>query len=204
MRRHPRRCDVDGETGRVVAELDRGAVECEVPSLFGKVISAEVRGAFIVAHTDRGKASFHATGELAGKMPWHAMVKALRELCLDDRVADRLELHITHHRFSSGARGRSGVAGRVLIDGEIVARGLEQPGPGEFAPRALGAALASYLHLTPALALVSDDALVQAFALLDRRLGDEEFSALAKPPPDAGLRYWFHRLRGSVATRGPG
>jgi hypothetical protein len=199
MKRRPPYCEVNRETGHIAAVLQDRTVDCEVPSIFGEVLSAEVRGDFIVAHTARGKASFHASSKLVGKMPWHAMLKAFRHLCLMDMLAGRVGFYITHYPYKSGGRGRSGVAGRVVVDGEIVYKGIEDPGPDEFAPSALGFALAAYLNLTPISALASSDPIVRALALIDRRLGDAEFLALAPVRGSEPLWLAFHRLRSSVA-----
>jgi len=174
VRRHPPYCDVNSQAGQVVAVLQDRTVTCEVPKVFGEVLSAEVRDGFIVAQTTRGKASFHASTGLAGKMPWHAMLKAFQDLCLVDALAGRVGFHITHHRYKGGGNSRLGVAGRILIDGKVVCKGVADPGPGEFSPHALGFALATYLNHTPQSALLGDDSMVRALALLDRRLTDAE------------------------------
>jgi hypothetical protein len=198
--RRPPHCEIEAGSRRVLAVLADRTVACEVPALFGEILSAEVRGDFIVVHAARGKASFHATSKLAGRMPWHALRKAYRELCLAGALVGRVDFHLTHHRYRSGGESSVGAAARILVDGRIVCRGLASPGPGEFSPRALGAALASYLDLAPSAALVSDDPLVQALALLDRRLGDDAILALEEPPAAHPLWRTFHRLRRSVAA----
>lgn len=190
-------CDVDPQNGRVLAVLEDRTVECEVPRVFGELLSAEVRGDYIVARTTRGKASFHATTKLAGKMPWHAMVKAFQSLCLLDSLVGRVDLHITYHRYKRGGKSRDGAAARVVLDGKIVYKGAGYPGPDDFEPRALGAALATYLNLTPQLALASDDPMVQALALLDRGLRDAEFLALDVGRHESPLWSAFHSLRRS-------
>lgn len=203
MKRYPPYCDIEPQTRRIIAILSQGTIECEVPLVFGDILSAEVRGDFIVAHTERGKASFHATTALAGKMPWHAMVKAYKSLCLLESLAGRVDLHITHHRYKSGALSRNGAAGRILIDGEIIYKGVAYPaGPDEFEPRALGAALATCLNLTPELAIASADPLVQALTLLDRRLDDADFLALELDALRSENPLWcaFHRLRATPLT----
>ena len=78
---------------------------------------------------------------------------------------------------------------------------IAYPGPDEFEPRALGAALATYLRQTPQLALASDDPIVRALALLDRRLSEAEFLSLDAPRHADPLWQAFHRLR---ASRLPG
>ena len=82
-----------------------------------------------------------------------------------------------------------------MIDGEIVFKGIAYPGSDELEPRALGSALATYLNLTPQLALATADLIVQALALLDRRLGEAEFLSLDALRHTNPLWQAFHRLR---------
>lgn len=56
MKRYPPYCDVDSQSGHILAVLEDRTVECEVPRIFGEVLFAEVRGDYIVAHTARGTA----------------------------------------------------------------------------------------------------------------------------------------------------
>lgn len=202
MRRRPPYCDVDEPARRITAVLRDRTVVCEVPSIFGRVLSAEVRDDYIVGRTERGKVAFHATSKLSGKMPWHFMLKAFRELCVVDALADRVQFHITHHRFKNYTMSSVGAAGRILIDRQVVLKGVAYPGPHEFSPRDLGAALATCLDLTPAAALASAAPLVRALALLDRRMSDTDFLALNVPAGAHPLYAAFHRLRlSAVAPR---
>lgn len=201
MRHRPPHCTVDSQSRHIVAVLGERTVECEIPTIFGAVLSAEVRGDFIVVHTANGKASFCASSPLAGKMPWHAMLKAFRTLCLVDALEGRVELFITHYRYKSGGRSLLGAAGRIMVDGEPVSKGVGYPGPGEFSPKSLGDALARYLYLTPASALATNDPMLQALALLDRRLSDAEFRALELPVRPDSILGAFHRLRASIVSK---
>lgn len=200
VKHRPPHCTVDSQSRHIVAVLEGRTVQCEIPTIFGAVFSAEVRGDFIVAHTMNGKVSFYASSSLAGKMPWHAMLKAFRTLCLVEALADRVELFITHYRYKSGGRSRLGAAGRIMVDGQLVSKGVGYPGRGEFSPQTLGAALAEYLHLSPLSALSADEPMVQALALLDRRLSDAEFLALEPPVQPDSLSGAFYRLRASTVA----
>jgi hypothetical protein len=188
-----------------------GALELHVPALFGEILHAERRGAFVLVKTAGGRVSFHAGAPrrvadaawrlehpLAGKLHWHSLRKALKTHCLLPALADRVEFFITHHAFKTGGSSSSGGAGRITVDGAIVCRFAAEPPAGGFRPAELGGALATYLTLDVRDALASPSVLVASVALLDRRLTRERFGGVEEGRFEHPLWASFHALRASA------
>lgn len=183
-----------------------------VPAVFGDLQSAERRGEFIVVFTDGGRVAYHADTprrvsdqswqrehSLRGKIHWHSLRKALDTHCLRSDLRKRVAFHITHSRYPSGARSGAGGGGWVSVDGQKVLQCSDSP-KHDYTPAELGAALAEYLHLEPIAARDSDNMVIAALSLLDRRLSDEAFAACARDRFQHRLWASFHDLRSSTGN----
>lgn len=127
-------------------------------------------------------------------MHWHSIRKAIRTHCLMPALRDRVDFHITHSRYSSGACSSMGAGGRVVVDGRKVLQCSADPSAGhDCRPAGLGSALAGYLYADPVVALASDNVMVAAMALLDRRLDDTLFRSIERDR--FGHPMWRHRGR---------
>ena len=183
-------------------------LELKVPPLLGQVHSAELRGRFVLVRTARGRVSYHVDTpkhvknrtwrlehSLRGRMHWHSMLKILRIHCLLDDVVPRVDFHITHHRYSSGARSPSASSSRITLDKEIICASSMSTSEETISPHELGAAVAEYLFLPPELAIASSNVLVASIALLDRRLDDSLLRRIDRRRFDHPLWRRFFELR---------
>jgi hypothetical protein len=185
-------------------------LDMRVPTLFGEIYSAELRGGFVLVLTEGGRVSFHVEAgkhrnlgwkqrhSLAGKMHWHSIKNTFRQHCILPELRDRVAFHITHSRYSSGGRSSAGAGGSVRVDKQKVL----QCSPTGCRAHELGAALAQYLYLQPEEALASDEVLVASLALLDRRLPEAAFLGTDRHRFEHPMWISFYDLRASHRAAG--
>lgn len=166
-------------------------LDISIPVRYGDVISVECKPRHILLRTTAGKAAF----DYRGIIPWSKLRAELMERTHHE-LRSRVKIEILSMRFSSGATGRAGARGQIFVDAEIVSTGRFDTG--DFTTGALGKAVADYLDLSPLDALQSADALISAFALLDKGL--DQSTIFKIKTHDHPIWAAFYRLRNSLSS----